>query len=296
MTHQNDCFRIPADERVWMLHISGGRTSAYMLRRILDAHDGTIPENARAVFTNTGKERPETMDFLREIMRRWQVEITWLEYRYDATRKGGKRDPKNTFRVIEPATASMNGEPFAQLIRSRKMLPNVAARICTSELKVSTAERWARAVLGWRSKRRRWSILGMRADEPKRVKKAINEECRSVYPLALAGVTEPDVMAFWRRQPFDLQLEPHEGNCDLCFLKGIAKLKRLINADPARADWWIEQERYRREHGRKHIRKVEMAQFLQAISYSDLREVAVTEGWLPLDDENEKSVSCFCGD
>ena len=40
------------------IHFSGGRTSAYMLRRHLDAYGGTLPEGVRVVFCNTGKERP----------------------------------------------------------------------------------------------------------------------------------------------------------------------------------------------------------------------------------------------
>jgi len=50
-------------------------------------------------------------------------------------------------------------------------------------------------------------------------------------------------MAFWRAQDFDLGLEPWEGNCDLCFLKGRGLRKRIIRDDPSRADWWAEQER-----------------------------------------------------
>ena len=39
---------------------SGGRTSAYMLHEIMRANDG-IPERCRIVFTNTGREMPETL-------------------------------------------------------------------------------------------------------------------------------------------------------------------------------------------------------------------------------------------
>ena len=47
-----------------MVSFSGGRTSGYMLRRILDAHGGMLPDHAKVVFANTGKERPETLDFV----------------------------------------------------------------------------------------------------------------------------------------------------------------------------------------------------------------------------------------
>ncbi len=46
-----------------------------------------------------------------------------------------------------------------------------------------------------------------------------------------------------KRQPFDLGIPAYAGNCMLCFLKGRAKLLRLIREDPGSADWWIAQER-----------------------------------------------------
>jgi hypothetical protein len=35
---------------------------------------------------------------------------------------------------------------------------------------------------------------------------------------------------------------PHEGNCDLCFLKGKNKRKAILRDDPRRAEWWVEME------------------------------------------------------
>jgi hypothetical protein len=60
--------------------------------------------------------------------------------------------------------------------------------------------------------------------------------------LADAGVTIEEVMAFWARQPFDLALRPHEGNCDLCFLKGTKKIVNIVRDRPDLAIWWMQQE------------------------------------------------------
>ena len=62
-------------------------------------------------------------------------------------------------------------------------------------------------------------------------------------PLADAGVTLGDVTTFWNAQPFDLRLRPHEGNCDLCFLKGLGKKRNIVRDRPDLAAWWVEQER-----------------------------------------------------
>ncbi len=55
-----------------IISFSGGRTSGMMLRKILDAHGGTLPPDVRVLFANTGKEMLETLDFVRECSDRWE--------------------------------------------------------------------------------------------------------------------------------------------------------------------------------------------------------------------------------
>ena len=209
---------------------SGGRTSAYMLRRVLDAKHEADAE-IRVVFANTGKERPETLDFIHEVETRWKVAIDWIEY-----------DPETRFRVVDYASASRNGEPFLALIRKRNFLPNPVARICTQELKVKAMLAFHRA-RGWES----WdSLIGIRYDEPRRWRvrgsgpAAPGEERR--LPLADAAVSRAEVDAFWVGQPFRLDFQPWEGNCDLCFLKARSDLERVIRDRPDLATWWVESE------------------------------------------------------
>jgi 3'-phosphoadenosine 5'-phosphosulfate sulfotransferase (PAPS reductase)/FAD synthetase len=45
---------------------SGGRTSAYMLRQIMNANYG-IPDRAMVTFRNTGREMPQRLDFVAEV-------------------------------------------------------------------------------------------------------------------------------------------------------------------------------------------------------------------------------------
>jgi len=216
---------------------SGGRTSAYMLRQILDAHGGTLPPDVIVLFANTGKERLETLDFVHECETRWSVPIRWVEYASEPDGDG----LAHVTRSVTYETASREGEPFAALIRARSFLPNPIMRFCTSELKIRPMGKACRA-LGWDH----WTnLIGLRADEPRRVAKTTaptrqrwDNEC----PLARAGVTVADVAAYWTASPFDLQLMSHEGNCDLCFLKGRAKIERIMRARPDLATWWAEQE------------------------------------------------------
>lgn len=195
-----------------LISFSGGRTSGYMLRRILDAG---LQSDVHVVFADTGQERAETYDFVREVERRWRVPVRW---------------------VFRPGY-------FEQLITDKGMVPNSLARFCTTELKLKPIWEFGRS-LGFDY----WtSVIGIRHDEPRRVAKIRSRKPMPFeevsLPLVDARGTLAEVSAFWAQQPFDLQLEPYESNCDLCFLKGQSKRIRVMQDHPELAGWWIEQER-----------------------------------------------------
>jgi 3'-phosphoadenosine 5'-phosphosulfate sulfotransferase (PAPS reductase)/FAD synthetase len=217
-----------------VISFSGGRTSAYMLWRVLEAHDGVLPPDVLVAFANTGKEREETLRFVHECSSRWSVRVAWLE----RTAGGG-------FREVGYNSASRQGEPFTELIREKGFAPNRGAGFCSIELKGRVIRDYCRArgfVTGWPS------IIGLRHDEGLRVMKALarndsrKDPWRNVMPLATAKVTRRTVMEFWAAQAFDLGLLDYEGNCDLCWKKSDTKIMRSIRDDPARADWWIARE------------------------------------------------------
>ena len=127
-------------------------------------------------------------------------------------------------------------------------------------------------------------MVGLRADERSRVLRMRARDCgsrtgaRAVLPLADAGVAERDVLAWWKRQPFDLGIPSYAGNCTLCFLKGRAKLLRLIREDPSRADWWIEQERRVSNRTNAQGRACEsMKRFRLGETYEELRAAAFNQ-------------------
>lgn len=216
-----------------VISVSGGRTSAYMLRRILDARDVCDEDDVHVLFANTGKEREETLRFINDVMGEWGVWIVWLE-----------RTPGGGYHVVTFDTASRHGEPFEALIHERKFLPNPVTRFCTQELKIRPMRDWMRAH-GYEH----WTnVVGIRSDEPRRVARmreaaaARSDQWDIALPLADGGVTLLDVEDFWSRQPFDLRLRPDQGNCDLCFLKGARKRARIAREEPERLIWWAQQE------------------------------------------------------
>ena len=213
------------------LGLSGGRSSAFMLRQVLDAWGGSLPDGGQVVFGNTGKEHAATYEFLDRIASEW-CPVTWVEYVPE----------KPWFRVVEPADADRKGDVFASLIRKRKYLPNPVTRFCTSEMKVLPTKRYM-ASIGIADYT---AIIGLRADEPRRANKLKSDPTRDIaVPMYDSGHTIDDVRNFWKQQPFDLDLPDDDDaftNCDLCFLKGKHRLKRVMDLEPERAQWWIDME------------------------------------------------------
>ena len=225
-----------------LISFSGGRTSAFMLKQIVDAHGGTLPDDIYVTFANTGKEMPETLDFVQACSEHWGVKVHWLELEM--------ADERPVYRTKEVTyeTASRDGKPFEALIGRRSYLPNPVARFCTAELKIRRMKDFMWKMKGYKH----WdNVLGLRYDEPRRVSSSRNASDRerwgNLMPMYDAKHTVKDVLEFWQKANFDLTLPSIDGqtlagNCDLCFLKGRKTLTKLIKERPDLTTWWIAQE------------------------------------------------------
>jgi 3'-phosphoadenosine 5'-phosphosulfate sulfotransferase (PAPS reductase)/FAD synthetase len=308
-----------------LVGFSGGRTSGYMLRRMLEAYNGKLPDDTIVCFQNTGDEDERTLAFVDRVSREWGVPIVWLEYTEefnytDYMRAGGaiserrkKRDltdPKEWgFSVVNFETASRNGEPFDKMLdyyaAYRKqikdkppILPNVAQRVCTSYLKIKISQRYME-VLGHKEYD---AFLGIRADEPRRharMMAANDAELNrfvNVTPLYDAGVTKDEVKAYWNAQPFDLEIDPNsdEGNCRYCFLKSKAKLVKIMSKHivankgvvPADLLRMINREKRTGQTFRRDRPRYEDLA-VEAMSYT---------GETFADAVDEPIIDCFCGE
>ena len=271
----NDPFKI--DEPT-CISFSGGRTSAYMLWRVLQSNNG-LPSEAIVCFANTGKEDEATLQFVQDCSKQWNVEIHWVEF----------QDADPAFKRVTFETASRQGEPFEALIRKRNYLPNPVTRFCTSELKIRTIHKYLKS-LGWdHNETMDW--VGMRADEQRRAAKIVD---KSRIPLVTANVTKETVGEFWRNQPFDLGLPnmngvTMHGNCDLCFLKGGAQVLSLISEKPERAVWWAKMEALAlASKPSGAVFRSDRPSYASMIKYSAEQT--------DMFDPNEEAISCFCGD
>lgn len=269
-----------------VISFSGGRTSAYMLWRILQAHQMSLPSDALVCFANTGKEEEATLRFVDRCAKEWGVDIHWLEYRYH-------KDAQQRFKRVTFETASRDGQPFFELIdqNGSPYLPNPVARICTAKLKIRVIHHYAKSLGFEHDENSDW--VGIRADEPRRAAKID----RSRTPLVAAGVTKETVGDFWRSQPFDLELPnmngvTMHGNCDLCFLKPAHQVLSLIREKPERALWWMKMEAHAQSSNKTYG---DGAKFRKdRPSYAEMYKFANEQ--TDLFDSNEEGIPCFCGD
>ena len=102
------------------ISFSGGRTSAYMLYRILEAHQMSLPKEAIVCFANTGKEEEATLKFVHDCEKNWGVEIHWLEY----------QNAEPSFKRVNFVTASILSAVGSFL--STNFLSGLAKKLCTA--------------------------------------------------------------------------------------------------------------------------------------------------------------------
>jgi hypothetical protein len=319
----NDPYKV---DPPFVVAMSGGETSGYLLRMVLNAWGGTLPADSWVVFDNTGKEREKALEFVERCSLEWSVYIHWLEYVWRGSKRpphrrkrwtereyqnhlrawkksdAGKRwkagvQPSHTYREVNYATASRNGEPFEAVTRHRGFVPNIKNRFCTGELKVRTKERFM-ADQGYSDRDSYVTLIGLRADEPDRIAalKADPQAGSLAFPLHAAGVTKPMVNDWWATMPFRLGLKGYQGNCDLCWHKDIRHIVRTMHEEPERAAWWIEQERW----AQKNARSASGRRFRrERVTYAGLLELAQRprlfddSEW---DEDKGAGVSCVCTD
>lgn len=275
-----------------LLNVSGGRTSGFLFRKIVDAYGGALPDSVHPVFTNTGREMDETLDFLHEMERRWGVHIVWVERDFVS--------PEG-FRIVGPNSAARHGDrsPFDDVIERKGFLPNAVTRFCTVELKIRAAANFMKS-LGYT----RWcSVIGYRADELKRLARAeVRDEkgkdpWYTIAPLVDAGITKRDVVSWWKAQDFDLALasvtgKTPLGNCDLCFLKGAANLAGIARDFPERAEWWVGAEKAMA--GRTASGATATFRPPDKITHTQIVDAIARQGTLALGDPEETDGDCFC--
>jgi hypothetical protein len=216
-----------------LVSFSGGRTSAYMTKIILDSYKNKY--EIVVVFANTGKEREETLSFVHMCDQYFEFNTVWVESVINPEYGEG-----TTHNIVTYETASRNGEPYEKMIK-KYGLPNVKFPHCTRELKTAPIHHYIKKELGWIDY---YTAIGIRADEIDRINEKKSQQ-KYIYPLVEMNITKKDVLSFWDKQSFNLQLKEHEGNCNKCFKKSLRKLLTIEVEERERGEvdnWWNTME------------------------------------------------------
>lgn len=212
-----------------LISFSGGRTSAYMCWWLLNIWEDRHEYEIIVVFANTGKEVEGTLQFIDECDQAFGLDLVWVEAYPSDKGKGWAVNHK----IVTYETAARKGEPFEAMI-AKLGIPSTAAPFCSPQLKKAAIEDFMRAI-GWNNY---YSAIGYRIDEPTRMSENW-AKLKHFYPLAtIHPQRRSDIMGWWAKQDFDLNIHPDEGNCDNCWKKDFKLLARNAQRKPRSFDWW----------------------------------------------------------
>lgn len=283
-----------------VVQFSGGRTSGF-LARVCQIHYSS--RRLIVLFENTGKEDEETLRFVDECDKRWNLNVIWLEavvyigkiingrkhifeindwlkfcqrlYKRGFTKsytdfylKTFKAGTKH--KIVNFETASRDGKPYEDVIK-KYGLANMVYTHCTRELKIHPKNSYLKSI--GLTEGDYETAIGIRADEKHRISEHAAEQ-NIIYPLIdLIPVNKQMVLDWWEKQPFNLNLPERWGNCDFCFKKSINRLVELTREKPERLDWWQEMgDKYATTGANAHIEPRQI--FRKFHTAQDLRRLA----------------------
>jgi len=224
------------------ISFSGGRSSAYMTRRL--TYDYRNEYDFNVTFANTGQEHEATLEFIRDCDERWGFNTVWIEAVVNPQKGQGIRH-----KIVNFETASRNGEPFEAVVAKEGIANNVHP-ICSDRLKMLPMRSYLKSI----GAENYPTAIGIRADETRRVNEKAAEQ-KIVYPMVdWFPVTKGQVIDWWQSQEFDLgreQFPPHGlperlGNCVWCWKKSFPKLIANAKQSTAMFDF---PDRMEREYG-----------------------------------------------
>lgn len=182
------------------------------------------------VMANTSKERIESLEFMNECDKHFNLNLIWIEAKFNDKGKGVD------FVVKKYDELLINGEIYEEGI-NKFGIPSVVNKWCNRDLKYEPMTKYIKSVFG-----DDYSVaIGIRADEIDRV--SDNYFTNNIfYPLLDNGIDSRLRNKFWKDQPIKIKIPAYKGNCDLCFKKSNRKIWTILKEEPQTAKWWIEME------------------------------------------------------
>ena len=204
-----------------VVNFSGGRTSAYLSSLIKQLHPDAV-----FVFMDTGAEHPATYDFVKQCNDYFELNLVCLRADVSMTQGIGVG-----YRVVDINEIGDDLQPWRDMC-AKYSTPYIHGAFCTDRMKTTPFKKYADDTFG---RNNYTTILGIRVDEPKRLRARDGFS----YLADISDFEKQDVLDWWAKMPFDLQIKEHLGNCVFCIKKGVNKIALAAKDEPQLADKFI---------------------------------------------------------
>jgi hypothetical protein len=219
------------DKRNLLVSFSGGETSGFMAQYLKNNKSDVY--NMVFVFANTGEENEETLRFVDNCDKLFNLDVIWVEADVQHGERSGTKH-----KVVNFKTASRNGEPFEEVIK-KYGIPNQAFPHCNRELKLAPIHSYIKNQLGWKNYD---TAIGIRYDEVDRIV-ADRKKYNIIYPLIEdLRMTKPKINFWWSNQSFRLNLKGYQGNCKTCWKKSKKNLYTIAQENPSYFNFFKKME------------------------------------------------------
>lgn len=204
------------------ISFSGGKTSAYMAKRVIEEYQST--HDIKVLFANTGQEHEKTLEFVNKCDKEFDLEVIWVE---PDVRHGERRSSQGI--QVDYYSACRDGRLFEEMVK-KYGISNFSYPHCTRELKTRPMHNYIKNVIGWK-KGTYATVIGIRSDEMDRINQHYKRDI-FWYPLIDWKITKTHINNFWFEQSFNLEIPEHLGNCVWCWKKTLKKQMAIIRDMP----------------------------------------------------------------
>lgn len=204
--------------------VSAGYSSVMMAIKLKEWYPD---HNIIYAMANTSKEREESLTFMDECNRYFNINMKYIEAKFN------KKGVGVNFKIVSFKDLKRNGEIFEDGIK-KLGIPSKINAWCNRDLKINPLKKYADSIFGLDN----YSIaVGIRIDELDRITDSYKEN-NTFYPLIENKISKKERNKFWHNQPIKITIPAYKGNCNLCFKKSNRKLMTIINEEPKIIDWW----------------------------------------------------------
>lgn len=218
-----------------VVSFSMGRSSA---KTVLLAIDKYGADNVDIVMMDTGAEHPLSYKFAMDMIKYFNLKITCLRADFSKPLGGGVG-----FKIVDISECKHDLVPFKEML-VKYGTPYIGGMFCTDRMKLQPYKKYCDKKYG---KNNYETILGIRADEPKRLK----EKPFISYLANICDDEKQDILDFWSKQVFDLYIDEWLGNCVFCPKKSNLKLAAAQRDEPELYAKWLDMINH------ESVRKVE---------------------------------------